>query len=430
LFTRIIDHQKFILSSKFSAARNLINNIFQVGFIYSFALLVQFFYDVVFGRLLSVSDYGQISFILQTITLSITFTFLGIDSSLIRVISRKEINHYKWKKFVIKVLTIFIITSAVISLIIKYIYSLSWVVSIIICACGIMGSGALIFSALLRANSNFFKAQLSMQFGTIVLGICAFGLLIFHKIDFLPVLVTILVAYIFNIFFSFVLTKNYPEGIEEIPLGRVFSEGFLFWINSGTLLLTSLADQLVIVKLLGYAAFAPYVASWNIIGVGFILVSTAIGFVIVPPLIQHKFGIKSIRLLLGILIFISLSLGLFLFEFAAPLIKLAYGGKYSPDSALVLFFIAVGITRLIYMLPSAIITAWGTTRNVGEFSIIGTFGVLINIIVAIILIPRFNIIGAVMGSLSGWIFRLILGFVQSARIIHPQIFDKANYQLK
>jgi O-antigen/teichoic acid export membrane protein len=83
---------------------------------------------------------------------------------------------------------------------------------------------------------------------------------------------------------------------------------------------------------------------------------------------------------------------------------------------------------LIYVVPSAIITAWGTTRNIGEFSLIGTVGVLINIVVAIILIPRLNLIGAVIGSLSGWMFRLILSFIQSARIISKKTFGKEVFQ--
>jgi len=400
--------------------KNLLNSFLQVGLVYSIALIFQFFADIVFGRALSANDYGQISFIRQTIVFAITFTFLGIDSALVRIISEKDLPQYQWRKFAKQIFLIFIVASIFIALIIKLIYSLQWTVTFIIMFSCAAGSGALFFSALLRANSNFFKAQLSTQFWKIILGMCALALQIFHKTNITLALISILIAYASNILFSFILTAKFKEGSEPIPLRKVFIEGFLFWVNSGVLLLTSVADQFVIVKLLGYSAFAPYTASWNIIGIGFILVSTSLGFVIVPPMIQKKISTKSIKYLLGLLVLISFVIGTIMYKLSATIISLAYSGKYSVDPALLIFFIAVGMVRLVYVLPSAIITAWGTTKNIGEFSGIGAFGVLLNFIVAILLIPNLGIIGAVIGSLSGWVFRLLLGFVLSVIITSKQ----------
>lgn len=397
-------------------ARSLFKDVIQVGFIYLIALTSLFVADIIFGRLLSVADYGKFSFVRQTIIFTMTLTFLGTDSALIRIISKKDLNQFKWKRFSKKISLIFLVVAFLVTLIIKVIYSLEWSIAVIIFLCSSAGSGVLLFSALFRSNSKFTIAQLSTQLWKIVLGICSIGLLIFQKVKLVPSLILLLVAYFTNFIFSYMYSTNFSEGSEEIPLRKVFSEGLLFWVNSGVLLLTSLADQFIIVKLLGYEAFAPYAASWNIIGIVYILIATSIGFVIVPPLIQKKLGVKSLRNLFFLLLVVSLVIGLVLIKMASPMVEMAYGGKFSPDSTLVLMFIAIGTIRLIYVLPSAIITAWGTTKNIGEFSVIGSLGILLNIYVAILLIPEFNIVGAAVGSLAGWAFRFTLGVVQSIRI--------------
>jgi O-antigen/teichoic acid export membrane protein len=279
----------------------------------------------------------------------------------------------------------------------------------------LFGCIALLEAALLRANFSYGIAQLATHFWKLFLIVPALITFRSSNINFTFLLVSI--GYILSAVLPIRSLFIHAGGDELIDSKLVIGEGVLFWVNSGVLTLTGLADQFVITKTLGYSSLAQYSAAWNIIGFFFIFTMTSINFVVVPKLIKDKQYPSPRRKFIVAGLLLLLFVSFLIFNFSASIVKLVYFGKYQISAELTFLFVSIGTIRLMYAIPSAIITAWGKTKDIGYYSFAGVFGVALNLGVALLVIPILGINGAAIGSLVGWIFRILLGALISVKII-------------
>jgi O-antigen/teichoic acid export membrane protein len=393
----------------------LISDVFKVGFIYLLAMVAMFLSDILIARHLDQYDYGVYTFVRQSIVLIISLAFLGIDGSIVRIISRKTLADFKWKVFFRMGVIGFIFSSFVFSLLIANLYKLTMGIFLTIWLSSLFGCIALLEAALLRANFSYGIAQLATHFWKLFLIVPALITFRSSNINFTFLLVSI--GYILSAVLPIRSLFIHAGGDELIDSKLVIGEGVLFWVNSGVLTLTGLADQFVITKTLGYSSLAQYSAAWNIIGFFFIFTMTSINFVVVPKLIKDKQYPSPRRKFIVAGLLLLLFVSFLIFNFSASIVKLVYFGKYQISAELTFLFVSIGTIRLMYAIPSAIITAWGKTKDIGYYSFAGVFGVALNLGVALLVIPILGINGAAIGSLVGWIFRILLGALISVKII-------------
>jgi O-antigen/teichoic acid export membrane protein len=394
---------------------SLISDVFKVGIVYLLAMIAMFFSDILFARHLDQYDYGVYTFVRQSVVLIISLAFLGIDGSIVRIISRKSLAHFKWKIFLRTWIIGFVLSSLLFSMLIAIFYKQSLGSFITIWISSLFGCIALLEAALLRANFSYGIAQLATHFWKLFLIVPA--LITFRSLNLNVTFLLVSIGYILSAVLPIRSLFRHESGDEVIDGKLVIGEGVLFWVNSGVLTLTSLADQFVITKILGYSLLAQYSAAWNIIGFFFIFTMTSINFVVVPKLIKDKqyISLQKKFILIGLLLLLLVSM--LIYYFSPSIVKVAYFGKYQISAALTFLFVSIGTIRLIYAIPSAIITAWGKTKDIGYYSFAGIFGVALNLGVALLLIPVLGINGAAVGSLAGWIFRMLLGTIISLKII-------------
>jgi O-antigen/teichoic acid export membrane protein len=387
---------------------SIIRDFLKVGIVYFAAIISLFLSDIIFARFLDIETFGKIVFFKQSIMFLMTTSFLGLDGSIARIIGKNSFEIFRWKKFLgISAIFIFLI-----SFITSYGFYIYYKLNLLeftgIFICGSLGSLSLMGSTFLWMEKNYFKSQFLTQFWRFVLLFTSLSCFFSLK-HISSIMIFIILGFLINGFLTFFFLRVFKEGKIEIPLKRAYGEGFLFWVNSGVLSLTGLADQFIITKMLGYSTLALYSAGWNVIGIAFILIATTTNYVLVPRLLKGDKNLLSSKRLIGTFILFILCLSLVIIFTYKPLLMIIYNNKYQIDFSMALVFVIIGSLRIIYVIPSTIITVWATTREIGIFSFTGVLGVALNIVIGVLLVPSLGIIGAGVGSLVGWLFRIILG---------------------
>ncbi len=373
------------------------------------AAVAEFLSNVLLGRSLSPSLFGQFKFIHTIVMLVGGIIVFGQDATIVRVLSSGKLRIYSWKKFIYKCSVISLTIGAIFIMFILFFYEMSkffiYVTIAVICAVCIK-----LYTSVLRASGRyeiavFFTRGFSILFFLLILFL--WGMHILPKINIELLLVCYLMCFLTVFTFLFIIIiNNFPEGKKRIDSQEIKNGIWLFLISISFTTMVNI-NHFFIAKMLDYNNVAIYSIGRTITR-GFDLVSSAVWFVMMPTYSKkNKFSIckDSLKVFL-----VALIIAIFYMFFGEFLIKILFNNKYNSVIPILPFFIAIGVLQVVYSIPSSVIGGVFSSRFLRTFFGFSLISIFINGVGNLIFIPNYGVRGSLFSTMIAWIFRVISAY--------------------
>lgn len=417
----------------------LIHNLFtketiaqSVGIVLFFKILeriIQVGRGIVFARILGPNNYGVLSLAFFFIPLAAAVARLGIPSCFSRYVPQYE-KKGELRNFFKKTFLLIAVASAMMTLICFFnarnissmIYGSSvYYKVIIICSLSLLPYG--IFEGLRASFSGLRVFKLtsiiifSQFFIFTVLGII---LVIFYsRVE--PVILSYLISLIMVIIFFSLIFLKYLQKLNSQSLeikennfyGKIIKFSIFFVIYPIIFTLFNYTDRWMLSRLTDLSAVGIYSVASNVSGIIFMF-GVVVGSVLVPNLSniweqgEKDKAMYMLNFAIKINTLFLLSGAAILFLFKKQIISILYGSDYIKCLPI------IGIL-LIFWLCSSIFWTLGPYAQLIEKTYIlvicCSIGLVSNIFLNYVLIPRFGLIGAAVASASSFVVILMIMFV-------------------
>ena len=379
----------------------------QVTFLLSLTMLFAAFSSILLGRILNPADFGQFGLARTLILFIPTIAVWGQDISIARYFSRSALPLYAWKKTLNLVLLVFFVLAITGVLTSTFIYDLPvWMILSV--GCGVLCYGVnILLSSIFRSQGNYKSAVILLS------GFRGLYFLLLVPIFFIGHLSvqSAVIAYAAIILVNAAIgwrstLKIFPQGEKTVPR-EMHLTGLVFMGISISVNVMASLDSLVISKVLGYETLGLYIATlvpvqaFNILG-------RAAKYVWVPEFSRNR-SLKWQKLNLFSLLPVLL-VAAFFYCTAEWILEILYHDKYLHGAPLLRILTFVGAIRVLYNLPSSIITG-----RLGLLAIRWHFilSILLLVVYSATLIwvtPRYGVMGVGYTLLGISVVRLLAGY--------------------
>ena len=400
-------------------------NIFLIYIVTILTGVSSYLVRILFARNLSLEEYGLFYAVLGTIFFFSFIRDLGLTETATFFLNKysvkgdkKKLNQVFWMSvipqlcFGIIIGLSFILLSNYLSI---HFFKNSLAKPIIILVALLFSFHTLIpsISYLFYAIHNFVIGRLVnflQMFSILVISYLCFTILPTHIKYMIPA-ISYLLAYIIVITtFYFILFKKYPYfKINNFSWNKkLFNEmrnyAFLVLLSTGGTLLLTYSDTILLTLIRGVSAVGLYNIAWPCLNIILIFLSPTTKMLL--PIISRKYhskdvvGIKKIlSLIYNYILVFTLPLAILFFVFSPLIIKVLFGPKYLGATNTLrvfsLFFVFMALRNLNF----SIIAGIGKPK---ERSIIMYYGAGFNIIMDLLLIPKFGATGAALATGLGF----------------------------
>ncbi|NJR32179.1 MAG: flippase [Chamaesiphon sp. CSU_1_12] len=164
-------------------------------------------------------------------------------------------------------------------------------------------------------------------------------------------------------------------------------------------------DQLMLGNMVGDAAVGTYAVGVRIAEIWYFIPVSIVASV-TPSIIQAKQEGEAvyyarIQKVLNLLAMVFYAIGIATTFLAAPLINFLYGAKYADASSILAIYVWSGLFVSLGLVRSA----WVTTEGLFRFGSLTTFiGAAVNVLLNLVLIPRYGAAGAALATLISYGF--------------------------
>ena len=382
--------------------KNKISRVFIVFFVSSF---LGFLTSVFLGRELTFDAFGKVKFF-NTIVLCCTpFLLLGQDSTLVRVLSGKNIYQYNWKMFLQKFSVIIVLGCCVLVFSIVYLFNFhaAFIPLLIMIPCvAFTGLGG----SILRAQEKFemsaflIRGQSSVLIVLLVLVSFLGQSMTFQKVFYLYAFVGVLL-----LSYLLIALKEVPSnGTDEISFIKM-QDGFWLFLVGFSCTGMQYTNNFFIVKMLSFSSLAKYSAIITLTQ-GFELFTSAIWFVLMPKFAKELKRKTLVQCTIGVCV-LAITITLLYVIFGKWFLDLIFSGKYNSAFFVMKYFLIIGFIKLLYVIPSSIIGGQLPKKFLKLFFIAGLACLLLNVIGVYVYIPKFGLLGAVWVVIIAWLLRLI-----------------------
>ncbi len=400
-------------------------NIFLVYLLTLITGISSYLVRILFARNLSLEEYGLFYAVLGTIFFFSFIRDLGLTETATFFLNKysvkgdkKKLNQVFWMSvipqlcFGIIIGLSFILLSNYLSI---HFFKNSLAKPIIILVALLFSFHTLIpsISYLFYAIHNFVIGRLVnflQMFSILVISYLCFTILPTHIKYMIPA-VSYLLAYIIVITtFYFILFKKYPYfKINNFSWNKkLFNEmrnyAFLVLLSTGGTLLLTYSDTILLTLIRGVSAVGLYNIAWPCLNVILIFVGPITTMLL--PIISRKYhskdvvGIKKIlSLIYNYILVFTLPLAILFFVFSPLIIKVLFGPKYLGATNTLRVFSLFFVFMALRDLNFSIIAGIGKPK---ERSIIMYYGAGFNIIMDLLLIPKFGATGAALATGLGF----------------------------
>ncbi len=404
-------------------------NTTYLTFAYILQKVISFFYFIFIARMLGVDDVGKYTFAISFTTLSAVFIDWGLSQILIR-----ESAKYKEKAqdYLSATLTFRLIASAVVYLLVfigigffvnlsgydpitKQLVYLSGIVMI-------LDSFTLGFWSMFRGFQNLkYEAIAVVVNQIIVISVGSIALFLGLPLHFL--IIAYVVGSLFNVFFSGISVKkklnlSLTFKVDKKLIWFLLKLSFPFALLAIFGRIYGYVDQVLLYFLSGEKEIAWYTASYKMI-FALQFIPSAFAAAIFPAM--SSYFIRSHEKLkdlfdksMAYLTVLAVPMMFGLASLADRIIKTAYGDEYIP-SIIVLQILSIGLIFVFLNFPiGSLLNA--TDRQKTNTKLVG-LTMVINLILNLILIPKFNYLGACIAFLFSHGFLFFAGLFVARKII-------------
>lgn len=222
-------------------------------------------------------------------------------------------------------------------------------------------------------------------------------------------IVSVLINIIITWYLVYIAAKRQDVRFENkywgYNLRQIKNEGFVYYVGNTlvgaivTIVLVKLFAKHISLEYYGYLRIGSSLAA--ILGIiPAAIQPVTINFLSKDNLTGNSLKSVQIRFLVFFIILITILILIFL----NPIISILFGSIYLTGKDVILFLVSIQIIILTSGIISNFLVASGHTSFIG---IVSTFSVLANLVLAMILIPKFGIYGFYISHFSGY----FLGFV-------------------
>ncbi len=378
--------------------------IISVFFVVCGAAVAEFLTNVFLGRALTPDIFGRFKFI-HTIVMTLgTLLVFGQDATLIRVLAGGNFKKYNWKKFIVQCFGISAVISAIALVFIQLYYHIT--INIVYILLPILSSISVrLFSSILRGYGKYPIAMfISRGFSFVFFLICLvlFALKLLHTIPLPQLIIWYMLAYILIFCIAIVLIYNIENGSENITFAQIKNGLWLFLITVSFTALLNI-NTFFLAKMMEYKDVAIYSIGITVTR-GFDLICSTLWFVLMPTYSKDKNRpilpdvLKSLGLGIMVAVFYAI--------FGKFLIIFLFKGKYDAVIPLLWLFVLIGIFKVLYSIPSGVISGRFTTFYLKLFFVLSLISLAINIVGNYLFIPLLGIKGAVLSGVFAWFFRV------------------------
>lgn len=374
---------------KISKIRNFSSSLikhksFQNFIIVSAIAFVQLGNNVILGRELPKKEFGMYSFIfLSVIRLFSFFLLFGQNAAILRTFSSKNIEQYRWKKYLLTLLMLIVIPVFISSFFVKTIYSLEWVWYYIMAAGILMMILVNITATIYRTRGNFniaifLERAHAIQFFIFII----ISYLFVNKISLFLVSILKLSSFCIAIPFFIYLLLKLKEGEQKIGKS-IITDGLVFWEMSLTVLVLINIDTLFIAKILSYEELALYSVILSVMQI------YEFSRVSLFSVYSQKFSREKelnisnfFKIILAIIVITSL---FYLFS-TNFILKVLFKDKYTAPFMLIVLFCIYLSCHLLYVLPSCYILGKSTKKEMRIMLFFNLFAIIVKVILIFIFI--------------------------------------------
>jgi len=256
---------------------------------------------------------------------------------------------------------------------------------------------------------------------------------------FSPNTITALIATIFSVLINIMITwylvyvAAKRQGVRFVNsywvnnLRQIRNEGFVYYVGNTlvgaivTIVLVQLFAKHISLEDYGYLRIGSSLAA--ILGIiPAAIQPVTINFLSKDNLTGNSLKSVQIRFLVFFIILITMLILIFL----NPIISLLFGSIYLVGKDVILFLISIQIIILVSGIISNFLVASGHTSFIG---VISTFSVLANLVLSIILIPKFGIYGFYISHFAGYFLGFLAMCYKEANNINFVFSSETKYMI-
>ncbi|WP_094229073.1 flippase [Methanolobus psychrotolerans] len=418
-----------------TTARSVAKNTFFVAFSNIAAKIIAFIIAIYLARYLGVEDFGKYNFIITYLLLFGFIAGFGLDSVVIRDISKKpdEAGRIMSNASVIRILTS--LTAIILAIItihaLKYPADTIFYIQLISAILLVQGLSYL-FESLFQAKMKMEYAALSIIFPKIIFVIALYWIIRSNL-----GLKEILLAYLFSEFtrtiISFLYSKRilkYRLHIDRVTFKDLFRKSLPFVIGYGLLILYNRFDILMLSIMKGDLAVGYYAAAYKLTE-SVLFIPGALAATLMPVMARqfdinkekleymYNLGVKYILMLILPISFGGVILG-------NEIIYMIYKEEFA-NSVMVFKILTFTIIFNSLISIQTVLLVAANKQQLNNISVSAC--AIINIILNLILIPQYSYVGAGIATLVSVVCLYIFGFyfIHRNLMIQPFRIDLFKY---
>ncbi len=363
--------------------------------------ILLFFATIYTARYLGTEGFGILSLALAITGIYAIFADLGLNTFIVREVSKNTSisDKYLTNTFLMKIilaLITFFITYLTVT-IVNYSQEVSLAIYIILIS--------MIFSSFTGILNSIFQAHEKMEYqslSNILNGIIMFGIVLFaiyNNLGLLSFAIIYLISSIIILIYSFIvyLLKFHISKFEvDLKFWKpTITEAWPFGISGLFAMVFVWIDSFLLSIIIGNDSVGIYNAAYRLI-MFLLFIPTILNMVMFP--LMSKFFVSSenslkkiLRKYFKLMLIIAIPIGISTMILSDKIILLIFGSNYT--GSIIALQILIWATVFIF-LNSAYIQLLQSTNQQRSLMKIATVGMVVNILLNILLIPKFSYIGA------------------------------------
>ena len=380
--------------------------------------LISLVIGMISARYLGPSNYGVITYVSSVVAFALPIMQLGLNQTLVKefVQSPEREGKILGTSLVINILSG--IVSMIGSVAFVFLVNAGERETILVC---ILYSFTLLFQAT-EMTQYWFQYQLLSKYPSIAT-LCAYVVVSLYKIFLLVTQKSVVWFALSNVLDYFLISVilmviYFKVGNQRLSfdwrLGReMLSRSKYYIIPSLMVMIFQHTDRIMIKLMMGEAETGFYSAAITCIGISGFVFSAVIDSM--RPVILEEKGKDQARYenrvaqLYAIITFISLAQSIGMTVLAKPLVNLLYGAEYAPTAGI----LCVAVWYVTFSYYGSVRNVWILAEGKQRYLFgINVIGAVANVLLNLLLIPRWGGIGAAIASLITQFFtNVIIGFV-------------------
>mgnify|MGYP000916182453 CR=1 FL=1 len=368
-----------------------------------------FIFTAICARYLGSNEYGVISYNLSQISIISLLFSLGADTYIVVQLSK---NSEKANSLIsINLMNRLLLMSTVtvfLTILNKFItiYSFNFVSVVIYFTA--------IFDSFRTVSDGFFQAKQKLKYVAIFEILRAvfllIGAIIVIKLNkglegiAIVYFITSFIIFIASYYLLFIKYKIKLVKVKFIETINLIKNAFPFFINAIILILGLQIDIIMINNLAGNSQTAYYTTAKKVIDI-VLMIPTIISMVFLPRISSNQVSKEESKKILKVIMGIGVIIGIFVYTISNIFVLLAFGNEYMESSTIIKIF--------CFGFPFIFANSFISTCLIGsgmqkKVVFVNSIGTVVNILLNLILIPKFLCTGAAIATLAS----IVINFLQ------------------